>query len=63
MLIHCGTGAGAAAVAAVLNGYCNADTDITVKVLGGDLIVKYKSNGSVTLAGNVMKVFEGKVEF
>lgn len=61
--LACGTGAGAAAVAAVLNGYCNADTDITVKVLGGDLIVKYKSNGSVTLAGNVMKVFEGKVEF
>ncbi|MDE6059246.1 MAG: carbamoyl-phosphate synthase large subunit [Clostridia bacterium] len=61
--LACGTGAGAAAVAAVLNGYCKTDTDITVKVLGGDLIVKYKSNGSVTLAGNVMKVYEGKVEF
>ncbi len=61
--LACGTGAGAAAVAAVLNGYCNKDTDVTVKALGGDLIVKYKSNGSVTLAGNVMKVYEGKVEF
>lgn len=59
----CGTGAAAAAVAAVLQGYCGRDTDITVKVRGGDLIVRYRSDGEVVLTGNVSKIYEGKVEF
>ncbi len=59
----CGTGAAAAAVACVLRGFCKKDTDITVKVKGGDLIVCYRSDGSVTLTGNVQKIYEGKVEF
>ena len=33
----CGTGACAVAVASVLNGYCQPDEVITVKLLGGDL--------------------------
>lgn len=61
--LACGTGAAAAAVASVLNGHCKRDIDITVKTGGGDLIVRYKSDGRVKLAGNVVKVFEGKVEF
>ena len=59
----CGTGAAAAAVACVLRGFCKADTDITVKLKGGDLIVNYHSDGSVVLTGNVEKIYEGKVEF
>ncbi len=59
----CGTGAAAAAVACVLNGFCPKDGDITVKVKGGDLIVRYASDGTVTLTGNVEKIFEGRVEF
>ena len=59
----CGTGAAAAAVASVLNGHCKPDTDITVKLRGGDLIVNYRSDGRVLLTGNVEKVYEGKVEF
>lgn len=59
----CGTGAAAAAVACVLRGFCAKDTDITVKVKGGDLIVNYHSDGTVTLTGNVEKIYEGKVEF
>ena len=59
----CGTGAAAAVVAAVLNGYCKPDTDVTVKVRGGDLIVKYTSDGMVTLTGSVKQVFEGEIEF
>ena len=60
----CGTGAAAAAVACVLNGLCKADTDITVKVKGGDLFVRYNSeDGHVTLTGNVEKIYEGTVEF
>ncbi len=59
----CGTGAAAAAVAAVLGGFCKKDTDITVKVRGGDLIVKYQSDGSVILTGNVHQIYKGTVEF
>lgn len=61
--LACGTGAAAAVVAAVLNGYCKPDTDVTVKVRGGDLIVKYTSDGMVTLTGSVKQVFEGEIEF
>ena len=60
----CGTGAAAAAVACVLNGLCKMDTDITVKVKGGDLVAHYRSeDGHVILTGNVEKVYEGTVEF
>jgi len=59
----CGTGAAAAAVACVLRGLCKQDTDITVKVKGGDLIVNYHSDGTVSLTGNVQQIYEGKVEF
>ncbi len=59
----CGTGASAAAVACVLNGFCPYDTEITVKVKGGDLFVVYHKDGTVTLTGNVSKIYEGTVEF
>ena len=58
----CGTGACAAAVASVLNGYCDYDRDITVKLKGGDLIIRYRKDGTVTMTGNAVKVFEGVVE-
>ncbi len=58
-----GTGAAAAAYACVKYGFCRPDTDITVKVRGGDLIVHDSSDGTVTLTGNVKKIYEGKVEF
>ena len=49
-------------MAAVLNGYCDRDTNITVKVRGGDLVVNYHSNGEVELMGSVKTVYEGKFE-
>ncbi len=58
----CGTGACAAAVAAVENGFCKSGCDITVKVRGGDLIVNYSENG-VFLSGDCHTVFEGKIEY
>ena len=67
--VSAGTGMGAkllimaAVVAAVLNGYCRPDTDVTVKVRGGDLFVRYTSDGMVTLTGGVKQVFEGYIEF
>ncbi|OJF76441.1 MAG: carbamoyl phosphate synthase large subunit [Treponema sp. CETP13] len=57
----CGTGACAAVVAAVLNGYCSMNEDITVNVAGGKLIVRYTDNG-IILTGPVTKVFEGTIE-
>ena len=57
----CGTGACAAAVAAVLNGYCDKDTDIKVQLPGGELIVNY-SGEIVYMTGGCVKVFEGTVE-
>ena len=57
----CGTGACAVAVAAVENGYCKKNEDITVKLKGGDLVIKY-TDDTVFLTGNAETVFEGEVE-
>ena len=57
----CGTGACAAAVAAVENGFCDKDTDITVKLRGGDLMIRV-ADGTVYLTGGARTVFEGVVE-
>ncbi|MBQ8428740.1 MAG: carbamoyl-phosphate synthase large subunit [Clostridia bacterium] len=58
----CGTGACAAVVAAVLAGYCEKETNVTVKLRGGDLTVNYHSDGTVELMGNVKTVYEGTLE-
>ena len=60
--LACGTGACAAVAAAVANGYCRKDTDITVKLLGGDLIVNY-SDERIVLSGEAVTVFTGKFEY
>ena len=56
----CGTGACAAATAAVLNGYCKKDTDITVKLKGGDLKIRY-TDDAVYLTGDAVTVFSGDI--
>ncbi len=58
----CGTGACAAVAAAIANGLCPKDTDITVRVQGGDLIVHY-TDESVTLTGDAKLVYTGAVEY
>ena len=55
----CGTGACAVVVAAVLNGLCPKNEDITVKLLGGDLKIKWSSNGTVYMTGPADFVFDG----
>lgn len=57
----CGTGACAAAVAAVLNGYCPMNEDITVRLKGGDLIIRYTGD-TVYMTGNAVKIYDGEVE-
>lgn len=56
----CGTGACSAAVAAVLMGYCDKDTDIQVQVQGGVLTVKY-TDDTVYMTGGCEKVFVGEI--
>ncbi|MDR2650242.1 MAG: diaminopimelate epimerase [Clostridiales bacterium] len=56
--LACGTGACATAVAAVINGFCPKNEDITVKLLGGDLIIRY-TDETVFMTGGCVKVFEG----
>ncbi|MBR5942953.1 MAG: diaminopimelate epimerase [Clostridia bacterium] len=57
----CGTGACAAAVAAVLCGYCDKGEDVTVHLLGGDLVINY-TDERVIMTGPAVKVCEGVVE-
>ena len=51
-----------AAVAAVLNGYCSYDQDITVHLKGGAVIIRYSSDGTVSMTGDAKTVFQGTVE-
>ena len=60
--LACGTGACAAAVAAVINGYCKMNTDIVVEAVGGDLTVRWSDDNDVYLYGNAITVFTGSVE-
>lgn len=58
----CGTGACAAVIAAVENGYLEKGRDITVKLIGGDLIVNY-SDDAVILTGDAVLVYDGVLEY
>lgn len=56
----CGSGACAAAVAAVLNGLCDKDADIFVRLPGGELTIRY-TDETVYLTGEACEVFRGTV--
>ena len=60
--LACGTGACAAVVAAVENGFCDRGTDVHVLLPGGELIVNY-SDERVTLTGSAETVFEGSFSY
>ncbi|MBQ8642170.1 MAG: diaminopimelate epimerase [Clostridia bacterium] len=57
--LACGTGACAAAAAAVLCGYCSHDTPVTVRLRGGCLCVSVDRDWRVTLEGPAETVYEG----
>ncbi len=59
--LACGSGACAAAVAAVLAGACDKNHDITVDLIGGALTINY-TDEAVYMTGPCQKVFEGVVE-
>ncbi len=59
--LACGTGACAAAVAACEMGLCQKNSDITVKLVGGDLVIRYTDDGTVYMTGDAVKSFEGTI--
>lgn len=59
--LACGTGACAAVAAAVENGFCHKNDDITVNLRGGTLTVK-DTDEAVYMTGGAETVFEGEVE-
>jgi len=58
--LACGTGACAAAVAAVENGMAKKGEDIRVMLKGGDLVVNY-TDERVIMRGSAVTVFSGEV--
>ncbi len=57
--LACGTGACAAASAAVKLGLCEPDTEITVHLIGGDLYIRY-TDDAVFMTGEAVTVFDGE---
>lgn len=57
----CGTGACAAAVAAVLNGFCDKGEEIAVCLLGGELKIIY-TDKTVYMTGGATLAFTGEIE-
>ena len=58
--LACGTGACASAVAAALNGW--TEPEVTVRLLGGDLQVRWdRQNGMVFMTGPAEVVFDGEI--
>ena len=59
--LACGTGTCATVVACVLNGL--TEDEITVHLLGGDILVKYdRDNDTVWMTGPAAIAFEGTIE-
>jgi diaminopimelate epimerase len=57
----CGTGACAAATAAILAGFADKDTDIEVELKGGTLIIKLDQNNHIQMTGTATFVFDGEL--
>nr|WP_305147384.1 diaminopimelate epimerase [Butyricicoccus faecihominis] len=57
----CGTGACAVGVAACLGGHAQKDSDITVHLRGGDLLIRY-TDETVFMTGAATTVFKGEIE-
>ncbi|MCM3745145.1 diaminopimelate epimerase [Sporosarcina luteola] len=55
----CGTGASAAVVAAVLNGFIEKGTDVTVHLSGGDLRIKWADDDRVWMTGPAETTIQG----
>lgn len=56
----CGTGACAVASAAVKLGICKPDTEINIKLKGGDLYITVSSDFDITMKGPAVTVYDGE---
>ena len=56
----CGTGACAAAVAAVLKKHCDRSQPVTVQMTGGAVSVRWLTDGRLLLTGDAEYVFRGE---
>ena len=59
--LACGTGACAAVMAAILNGFAKKNTDVTVRLLGGKLIIRV-TDETIFMSGNAIEVFSGEIK-
>ncbi len=59
----CGTGASATVAAAVKTGRVPAGTEVTVRLLGGDLKITVAPDFSVTMTGPATEVYQGVYEY
>ena len=60
--LACGTGACAAAVAAILNNKVSADGPVTVRLLGGELKIEWdREKNTVFMTGPAVTVFTGEI--
>jgi diaminopimelate epimerase len=58
--LACGTGACAAVMAAILNGYSTTNVDVTVRLLGGELIIRV-TDETVYMTGDAVEIFAGDI--
>ena len=58
----CGTGACATVAAAIKNGFCSFDDDVSVILDGGTLKIKISSDYAVTMTGPAEFIYEGECE-
>lgn len=59
--LACGTGACATVVAATLNGFCKQGEDVHVKLIGGELVIRY-TDETVFMTGPCETVFDGTID-
>lgn len=60
--LACGTGACAATVAAVLNGFCKRGTEVQVNLRGGTLYINWTESGEVYMTGPAETVCTGTID-
>ena len=58
--LACGTGACAAAIAAIRAGHCSAEVKVTLP--GGDMQVFWDHDGEVVLTGEAVRIYDGVVK-
>ncbi|KAF2070568.1 hypothetical protein CYY_008115 [Polysphondylium violaceum] len=60
--LACGTGACGVAVASILQGHCNADSEVFVEMPGGLLLISWKGHNQVFKTGPACTVFSSTIE-